>query len=53
LREKVVKELDVDAEKLGECRADQMRRAVAYYRALRKGWFSCPCCDETIRVEFK
>jgi hypothetical protein len=53
LAEKVIDEFDVDAEKLDETRADQIRRAIAYYRALRKGWFYCPCCDESIRVEFK
>lgn len=42
--------LDDDAETLDECRADQIRRAVATWHRLRDGRFRCPCCDEPIEV---
>lgn len=42
--------LDADAEELGECRADQMRRAITVWHLLRDGEFVCPSCGEEIEV---
>lgn len=41
--------LDTDAERNGEFRADQIRRALSFYLRLRRGEFVCPHCDDPIQ----
>ncbi len=43
--------LDRDADRMGEFRADVIRRALTTYLALRRGEFSCPSCGEPIQIE--
>jgi hypothetical protein len=43
--------LDADADRLGEFRADQIRRALTFYLQMRRGEFECPHCNDPIKYD--